>query len=142
MCYATYYSFVSRLISIFFCWGSFIGPGMHLALPCQQVLSDVLPQRHTQASACMYTHGCTQTQYRAHKTNAHRAVGARGKGGNYSGGPKLENESDFLKVPRPYVPQFHTLSKCPAFPESHILMELLQKHTKCPSFTCGLIMST
>lgn len=70
-------------------------------------------------------------------------------GGNYLGSSEVEskplktkNELDFLKVLRPHVPQFHTLSKYPAFPQSHILEELLQKHTKCPSFTCGLVMST
>lgn len=34
--YTTYYSFVSCLISIFFCCRSLIGPGTHLAPRCQQ----------------------------------------------------------------------------------------------------------
>lgn len=149
MCYSTYYSSVPFLISIFLCCRSLIGPGTHLALPCQQ--SPIwcgATVAHTSVCMHIHTHRCTETQYRTQTTCTGREQG--GKGGNYSGAPKLEtdpkkmmkDELNFLVVLQSNVPQFHTLSNCPEFPESHILKELLKKHTNCPSFICVLSTST
>lgn len=93
MCYAAYYSFVPFLISVFFCCRSLISPGMHLALPCQQC-PIWCAATVARASMCMhmYIQRCAETQHRTHKTNTQRSVWAKGKGGNYSGGPKLEVE--------------------------------------------------
>lgn len=63
----------------------------------------------------------------------------QGAGG---GAPNIENESDFLEVLRAALRATVSHIKVPAFPESHVLRALIQKHTKCPSFTCGLIMTT
>lgn len=104
--------------------------------------SQMCCQNGTHAFTHTHAHSqrCAQTQYRSQKNLTHRVLWTGGKiGSNLEGpglkveSPKTEQESDFLKVLRPLLQEFHTEPNWPA--EIYILKELFRKHTECRSFT-------